>query len=499
MSVLPGCPYQSGSSEPTRIMRRAARTRYSSSGSNSCGRPYLTITSRSTRANPRSSHNATGTARRPPTRRAVTEPTSERLGLLRASVRSPIGRPRTAIGRAGRSHLWPQIVPVARGHSDGASVLAASSPDLTRPIHPPDRGPIACAFARVPRRRRWPPSTVFCPARGGRLAGRPRRGRLGRPGRWGDAREPGRSWSREGRRRIGPQPRLRRPARERGPPGGRAHGRPLRPRATPSGHDPVPAHLVRGPPRRPQLAIPAPQSRLDAPPHRGHVGDRRGALPRPRPRPRPVVARGQPSRGPAVRLLLERPQHRTPCPGPRLPRECGAGPRLARGWAATPRVDAGRPGLLREPRQPRAQPGHRPVGGRLLSRPRRLEAARPEAHRRPPRAERRPPGGRERAGDRLRSSTTTSATRSRARSLRACGLPAPAGFELVRRVPRFLGHATQPDGRYPLIGDTLDVAATVIPGTIAAFAATPGRAWAEAGDRHQGVRCRVHLRADRLG
>ena len=58
--------------------------------------------------------------------------------------------------------------------------------------------------------------------------------------------------------------------------------------------------------------------------------------------------------------------------------------------------------------------------------------------------------------------------------LDACGLPEPAGFDRVRKIPVFLGHATEPNGRYPLIGDTLDVAATVIPGTIAAFAATQG-------------------------
>jgi hypothetical protein len=58
--------------------------------------------------------------------------------------------------------------------------------------------------------------------------------------------------------------------------------------------------------------------------------------------------------------------------------------------------------------------------------------------------------------------------------LDACGQPEPAGFERVRKIPVFLAHATEPDGRYPLIGDTLDVAATVIPGTVAAFAATQG-------------------------
>jgi Heparinase II/III-like protein/Heparinase II/III N-terminus len=62
-----------------------------------------------------------------------------------------------------------------------------------------------------------------------------------------------------------------------------------------------------------------------------------------------------------------------------------------------------------------------------------------------------------------------------ARVLRSCGRSAPDGFGRVRRIPRLLGHATQPDGRYPLIGDTLDVAATEITGTIAAFAASGGR------------------------
>ena len=62
-----------------------------------------------------------------------------------------------------------------------------------------------------------------------------------------------------------------------------------------------------------------------------------------------------------------------------------------------------------------------------------------------------------------------------AQVLRSCGRAAPDGFGRVRRIPRLLGYATQPDGRYPLIGDTLDVAATAIPGTIAAFAASGGR------------------------
>ena len=83
--------------------------------------------------------------------------------------------------------------------------------------------------------------------------------------------------------------------------------------------------------------------------------------------------------------------------------------------------------------------------------------------------------------------------------LRACGLPAPARFELVRRVPRFLGHATQPDGRYPLIGDTLDTAAVVIPGTIAAFAASQGERGPKPKTDIKVFDRRVHLRTDRLG
>jgi hypothetical protein len=59
--------------------------------------------------------------------------------------------------------------------------------------------------------------------------------------------------------------------------------------------------------------------------------------------------------------------------------------------------------------------------------------------------------------------------------LSECGLPAPTGYERIRRIPDLLGHATQPDGRYPLIGDTLDVAATAIADTTAAFAASQGQ------------------------
>ena len=59
-------------------------------------------------------------------------------------------------------------------------------------------------------------------------------------------------------------------------------------------------------------------------------------------------------------------------------------------------------------------------------------------------------------------------------ALVACGRPEPAAYGRVRRIPAYLAHATQPDGRYPQIGDTLDRRALVISGTTAAFAATAG-------------------------
>jgi hypothetical protein len=58
--------------------------------------------------------------------------------------------------------------------------------------------------------------------------------------------------------------------------------------------------------------------------------------------------------------------------------------------------------------------------------------------------------------------------------LLVCGRTVAPEFERVRRMPRFLGFATQPDGQYEMIGDTKDRAAVPIPGTIAEFAATRG-------------------------
>jgi hypothetical protein len=58
--------------------------------------------------------------------------------------------------------------------------------------------------------------------------------------------------------------------------------------------------------------------------------------------------------------------------------------------------------------------------------------------------------------------------------LTACSRFVAPEFVRVHRMPRFLGFATTPAGRYEMIGDTLDRAAVPIPGTIAEFAATLG-------------------------
>ena len=83
--------------------------------------------------------------------------------------------------------------------------------------------------------------------------------------------------------------------------------------------------------------------------------------------------------------------------------------------------------------------------------------------------------------------------------LDACGLPEPAGFELVRKIPGLprprdrARRALSAHRRHPRRRGHGH------PGHDRGLRGHAGRAWAEAGDRHQGVRCRVHLRADRLG
>ena len=58
--------------------------------------------------------------------------------------------------------------------------------------------------------------------------------------------------------------------------------------------------------------------------------------------------------------------------------------------------------------------------------------------------------------------------------LAACGEPPGSAFDRVAKMPKFLAHATLPNGEYELIGDTSLGSAFRIPGTIAEFAATKG-------------------------
>lgn len=58
--------------------------------------------------------------------------------------------------------------------------------------------------------------------------------------------------------------------------------------------------------------------------------------------------------------------------------------------------------------------------------------------------------------------------------LRQLGRPVSSDFARIDRMPGFLAHATQPDGRYVQLGDTQANRAVAIPGTWAEFAATQG-------------------------
>ena len=57
--------------------------------------------------------------------------------------------------------------------------------------------------------------------------------------------------------------------------------------------------------------------------------------------------------------------------------------------------------------------------------------------------------------------------------LLACGLPAPAGFARVQRIPDFLAQATRPDGHYETIGDSDDRGLAPIRGTAEEYPAEP--------------------------
>ena len=74
--------------------------------------------------------------------------------------------------------------------------------------------------------------------------------------------------------------------------------------------------------------------------------------------------------------------------------------------------------------------------------------------------------------------------------LQTLGLAVPAVYARLRKMPQFLAHATLPDGRYEMLGDTDDRNALSIPGTVNEFAATAGKsgprpsttvAWYDAG------------------
>jgi hypothetical protein len=56
-----------------------------------------------------------------------------------------------------------------------------------------------------------------------------------------------------------------------------------------------------------------------------------------------------------------------------------------------------------------------------------------------------------------------------------CGQPQGPEFDRLAKMPAFLAHATQPDGTYPMLGDTQRMGAAPIAGTTAEFAATLGR------------------------
>ena len=72
--------------------------------------------------------------------------------------------------------------------------------------------------------------------------------------------------------------------------------------------------------------------------------------------------------------------------------------------------------------------------------------------------------------------TSTCASNGPAKpSWHAALTPGP-DFDRVAALPDFLAQATQPDGRYTMLGDTLDLPAIDIPGTAAEFAATRGAA-----------------------
>ncbi len=83
--------------------------------------------------------------------------------------------------------------------------------------------------------------------------------------------------------------------------------------------------------------------------------------------------------------------------------------------------------------------------------------------------------------------------------IRDAGRAVPSAFARVDLMPGFLGFAILPDGTYEALGDTDPSRASVIPGTVAEYAATRGTAGPEALDRVRDLQPGVRVRQDRLG
>ena len=91
------------------------------------------------------------------------------------------------------------------------------------------------------------------------------------------------------------------------------------------------------------------------------------------------------------------------------------------------------------------------------------------------------------------------AYRAAAERLRACGVDVPRSFRRLNSTPDLLTHATLPDGTYVTLGNTSHNKAIPIPGTTAAYAASKGPGRSAAGAAIRRLRCRLRVRAYRVG
>ena len=83
--------------------------------------------------------------------------------------------------------------------------------------------------------------------------------------------------------------------------------------------------------------------------------------------------------------------------------------------------------------------------------------------------------------------------------LLACGLPAPAGFERVERIPDFLAQATRPDGHYETIGDSDDRSWARHQGHPRGISGQPGHPWQATCRHHRHVPPGIRVRANGMG